>query len=117
MRMQVKLLIPAVFLGLLSLTHTSPLPSAPLGGVSGEWRPVYQLSQEWNHWKTDHERRYVSDNEELERHLIWLSNMKYIEGHNANEHMFGYRLSMNQYGDLVGTERERMNRAFYSNCL
>ena len=63
--------------------------------------PVFQLSHEWHLWKTEHQRSYASDNEELERHLIWLANKKYIEGHNANEHVFGYRLSMNQYGDLV----------------
>lgn len=63
--------------------------------------PVYQLSHEWHLWKTENQKQYINNNEELERHLIWLSNKKYIEGHNANEHVFGYSLSMNRYGDMV----------------
>ena len=63
--------------------------------------PVFQLGKEWHAWKAGNGKVYESDMDELERHLIWLSNMKYIEGHNANQGMFGYALSMNQYGDIV----------------
>ena len=63
--------------------------------------PVYQLSHEWHLWKSEHKKSYITSTEELERHLIWLSNRKYIDGHNANVHIFGYSLSMNQHGDLV----------------
>lgn len=63
--------------------------------------PVYQLSHEWHLWKSKHKRTYSTSAEELERHLIWLANRKYIDGHNANTHVFGYSLSMNQFGDMV----------------
>ena len=63
--------------------------------------PTYQLSHEWHAWKSKHRKSYISNAEELERHLIWLSNKKYIEGHNANNNVFGYSLSMNQFGDMV----------------
>lgn len=63
--------------------------------------PVYQLGEEWHLWKAENEKMYTSDREELERHLIWLSNKKYIDGHNANKDIFGYTLAMNQYGDMV----------------
>lgn len=63
--------------------------------------PVYQLPQEWHLWKAQHRRTYTTSTEELERHLIWLANRKYIDSHNANKHVFGYSLSMNQYGDMV----------------
>ena len=46
----------------------------------------------------------MSKQEELERHIIWLSNKKYIEEHNANTDKFGYTLSLNQFGDLVSPE-------------
>ena len=63
--------------------------------------PVYQLSQEWHLWKAKHRRTYTTSTEELERHLIWVANKKYIDGHNANKDVFGYSLSMNQFGDMV----------------
>lgn len=66
--------------------------------------PVYQLHTQWHIWKARHTRTYGSSQEDIERHLIWLSNLKYIEGHNANHHVFGYRLSMNQYGDMTDLE-------------
>ena len=100
--MNQEVLVAALTLCLLALSRALPAPLPTAGKESGQWKPVYQLSREWGLWKTEHRRSYGSDNEELERHLVWLSNMKYIEGHNANEHMFGYRLSMNQYGDMVG---------------
>ena len=103
--MQVELVVSVgILLFLVSLSRAIPLRSALPAevGHEGQWKPVYQLAREWQSWKAQHKRRYASDNEELERHLVWLSNMKYIEGHNANKHMFGYHLSINQYGDMVG---------------
>ena len=41
--------------------------------------PYYQYPQQWQTWKTDHGKNYTSQLEELERHLVWLSNKKYIE--------------------------------------
>ena len=64
-------------------------------------QPVFQYVEEWNLWKDDHDKAYGSQLEELERHLVWLSNKKYIEQHNANSHLFGFTLAMNHFGDMV----------------
>ncbi len=64
-------------------------------------KPNFQFVEEWNLWKGQHEKSYASQLEELERHLVWLSNKKYIEQHNANSHVFGFTLAMNHFGDLV----------------
>ena len=84
--MHLMLVIIATIICLITLSHGSP---------------VYQHSQEWRLWKSDHRKSYTTSSEELERHFIWLSNKKYIDAHNANVHVFGYSLSMNQYGDMV----------------
>lgn len=64
-------------------------------------RPQFEYVQEWNLWKAQHQKSYESDLHELDRHLVWLSNKKYIELHNANFHIFGYTLAMNHFGDMV----------------
>ena len=61
----------------------------------------YEFAEEWNLWKSQHGKSYQSELEELERHLVWLSNKKYIESHNNNAEVFGYTLAMNDFGDLV----------------
>ena len=59
-----------------------------------------ELLEEWQLWKSQHGKSYAHRAEELERHLIWASNRKYIEEHNTNA-IFGYTLAMNHFGDLV----------------
>ena len=63
----------------------------------------YEFVEEWKLWKSQHGRDYLTQPEELERHLVWLSNRKYIESHNNNADIFGYKLAMNGFGDLVWT--------------
>ena len=63
----------------------------------------YQHPEEWQLWKTEHGKSYESQREELERHLVWLSNREYINAHNKNSHIFGYTLAMNHLGDIVGS--------------
>ena len=63
--------------------------------------PKYQFVEEWSLWKSEHAKSYESDLEELERHLVWLSNKEYIDQHNANADLFGFTLAMNNFGDLV----------------
>ena len=63
--------------------------------------PQYEFVEEWNLWKTQHGIKYETNVEDLDRHLVWLSNKKFIELHNANSHIFGYTLVMNHFGDLV----------------
>ncbi len=61
----------------------------------------YEFLEEWNLWKGQHGKSYGSEREDLERHIVWLSNKKYIEQHNANAHIFGFTLAMNHFGDIV----------------
>ena len=64
-------------------------------------QPNYQLEQEWKVWKILHGRTYQSELEELERHLIWLSNVEYVNRHNEHAEFFGFTLAMNHFGDMV----------------
>lgn len=70
-------------------------------GFALKLKPRFRYEQEWSKWKFTNDRNYTSDLEELERHLIWLSNKVYIDQHNANAHIFGFTLAMNHLGDLV----------------
>ena len=63
--------------------------------------PKFQLGEEWQLWKSEHGKDYQSQREELERHVIWQSNKKYIEAHNQNAHILGFTLKMNHFGDMV----------------
>ena len=63
----------------------------------------FQHPEEWQLWKTQHKKSYGSQREELERHLVWLSNREYIDAHNANSDVFGFSLAMNHFGDTVSS--------------
>lgn len=65
--------------------------------------PKYQFVEEWSLWKNQHAKTYESDRDELERHLVWLSNKEYIDQHNVNADLFGFTLAMNHFGDLVSS--------------
>lgn len=82
------MLISAVFLSTLSLALSKNMAQ-------------YEFVEEWNMWKGQHRMRYKSEVEDLSRHLVWLSNKKYIDLHNANSHIFGFTLAMNHFGDMV----------------
>ncbi len=75
-------------------------------------RAHYELLEEWNLWKDQYGRSYGSEQEDLERHIVWLSNKKYIEQHNTNAHIFGFTLAMNHFGDMVSKRS-----MFYHWCL
>ena len=72
-----------------------------LVAVSSAVEPKYEFVEEWQVWKSRHEKIYDTHLVELEKHLTWLSNKKYIEQHNANSHIFGFTLAMNKFGDMV----------------
>ena len=38
---------------------------------------------------------------ELARQIIWESNKKFVENHNANADKFGFTVAMNEFADLV----------------
>ena len=63
--------------------------------------PRFQLGEEWELWKSEHGKSYQSQREELERHVIWQANRKYVEAHNQNVHILGFTLKMNHFGDMV----------------
>ena len=61
----------------------------------------YQFPEQWKAWKTEHGKNYSSELEDLDRHLVWLSNKKFIESHNSFSHVFGYTLALNKFADMV----------------
>ncbi|CAI8032372.1 Silicatein [Geodia barretti] len=75
----------------------------------------YQHPEEWDLWKTEHGKSYESQREELERHIVWLSNREYINAHNKNSHIFGYTLAMNHLGDITEVEYEKRYMTYRRN--
>ena len=69
--------------------------------VAIQTRTLFRFPQEWQLWKAEQGKLYSSELEELEKHLVWLSNKKYIEAHNAASDVFGYTLELNKFADLV----------------
>ena len=63
--------------------------------------PKYQFKNEWNMWKNVHGKSYQSEKEDLENHIVWLSNKEYIDQHNKNADIFGFTLALNHLGDMV----------------
>ena len=61
----------------------------------------FEHHEEWKAWKVTHSKNYVSEEQEIERHIVWLSNKEYIDQHNANAHLFGFTLALNHFGDMV----------------
>ena len=49
----------------------------------------------------EHAKFYLSAEDELQRQIIFESNMKFIENHNENADVFGFTVAMNEFGDLV----------------
>lgn len=99
-----KLLATPALLLVVALLLFSFRPTQVLGKADLKLKPRFRHEQEWGKWKLTNDRNYTSELEELERHLIWLSNKVYIDHHNANAHIFGFTLAMNHLGDLVRSE-------------
>ena len=64
---------------------------------------VHEFPREWHLWKSEHGKVYHSQDEEMWRHTVWQSNMKFIQKHNADSLTHGYTLKMNHLGDLVSS--------------
>lgn len=71
--------------------------------VSGSKQEKFEFVEEWNAWKGYHGKSYQSDKEEIEKHIVWLSNKEYVDQHNANAHIFGFKLDLNHLGDMVSS--------------
>ena len=57
------------------------------------------LENEWEEWKSLHEKSYGSEEEENVRKNIWLDTLVYIQTFNSEKH--SYTLGLNQFSDLV----------------
>ncbi len=91
----------AIIATILFLTEVNGGEYNPMEGEEEAVSGHYKYASEWLSWKTTHSKNYDSKLEDLERHIIWLGNKKYIDQHNANSHVFGFTLGMNHLGDLV----------------
>ena len=76
-----------------------------------------QYPEEWQLWKSQHGKSYNSQREELERHLVWLSNREYINAHNKNADIFGFTLAMNHFGDIVSWKSSPTSSVLYHSSL
>ena len=77
----------------------------------------YQHPEEWQLWKSQHGKSYGSQREELERHLVWLSNREYINAHNKNAESLGFTLALNYFADMVRmTLFDALYRAYMFVC-
>jgi hypothetical protein len=54
-----------------------------------------------NYLEQENAKEYSSDEEELQRHMIWEANKNYVDNHNEHADVFGFTLAMNQLADLV----------------
>ncbi len=72
-----------------------------LSCASSNLQPRFQYLEEWNAWKSTHGKSYESERDEVEKHIVWMSNKEYIDQHNANSHIFGFNLDLNHLGDMV----------------
>ena len=61
----------------------------------------FEYPQEFQDWKVKYNKVYETKETELERQIIWESNKKFVENHNANSDKFGFTVAMNEFADLV----------------
>ena len=67
----------------------------------GMSKPALKFHKEWRVWKENHAKKYSSDEEEVQRHSVWLANKIFIEDHNKRADEKGFTLKMNHFGDMV----------------
>lgn len=60
-----------------------------------------QFIEEWILWKTEHHKSYSGEQDEIEKHSVWMANREFVINHNANWPEHGYSLALNQFADLV----------------
>ena len=61
----------------------------------------FEYTQEFQEWKVKYNKVYETTDAELARQIIWESNKKFVENHNANADKFGFTVAMNEFADLV----------------
>ena len=75
----------------------------------------FQYTQEFHEWKVKHSKVYETEEVELARQIIWESNKKFVENHNANADKFGFTVAMNEFADLVSNANQ-VFLTFSCNC-
>ena len=72
------------------------------------------LEEEWQLFKKQHGKTYTSPEIELNRRLIWQSNLDFINRHNkeALEGLHTFTVKMNKFGDLTNEEFVRFYTGF-----
>jgi hypothetical protein len=65
----------------------------------------------------EHEKEYSSDEEELQRHMMWEANKNYVDNHNEHADVFGFTLAMNQFADLVFSLARRRHWIVFINIF
>ncbi|XP_059494434.1 procathepsin L-like [Stegostoma tigrinum] len=73
-----------------------------------------RLDEDWENWKSQHEKQYTEDEENYKR-MVWEDNMRYIEQHNL-EYSMGkhtFTVGMNEYGDLTTEEFNEIMNGFF----
>lgn len=85
----------------MGITAAALLLSMLMGVGLVDGTATYEFVEEWKLWKSQYGKLYQSSHEDLERHLVWSANKLYIEMHNVNAEVFGYKLCMNHLSDLV----------------
>ncbi|XP_003382719.1 PREDICTED: cathepsin L1-like [Amphimedon queenslandica] len=64
----------------------------------------FEYTQEFQDWKVKYNKAYETKETELARQVIWESNKKFVENHNANSDKFGFTVAMNEFADLGAGE-------------
>ncbi|XP_063301939.1 uncharacterized protein LOC134601394 [Pelobates fuscus] len=64
------------------------------------------LEQEWNLWKSEYGKKYVTPDSELFRRKAWEATWDKVQKHNklADQGLKNYRLGMNQFADMTEEE-------------
>ena len=76
----------------------------------------FEYTQEFQDWKVKYNKVYETKETELERQIIWESNKKFVENHNANSDKFDFTVAMNEFADLV-SKALSINSNFLFNIL
>ena len=61
----------------------------------------FEFTQEFQGWKIKYNKVYETKEIEFARQVIWESNKKFVENHNANADKNGFTVAMNEFADLV----------------
>ena len=67
---------------------------------------LQDIDEEWESWKSKHNKVYENENEDKNRLKIFMENKHQIDQHNILYHQQkrNYSLTMNQFGDLLQHE-------------